>query len=206
MTMKRNRDLKAELGEAQIAAQNWEQKWAETEALRQNAVNYWVGQNTELRAELGQASRELMAVSEQLDVCRKERGEALDNLVDVQAAVLSAIRHPQLFTGRNLGTILSARLGVQLTEEGNENESEAMRKELDTICPKPLDARDHPVPQMVTSLGDWVPQHVVKKLEPLALTEDRTEAQLRADGDWVDEHEEEDPDLNDSDDFEVTQP
>lgn len=98
MTMKRNRDLKAELGEAQIAAQNWEDRFIEArEALAGEQHELQVMhdshalimlKNLELRNELGQASRELMAVSEQLDVCRKERGEALDALHRLRSAVV----------------------------------------------------------------------------------------------------------------------
>lgn len=191
MVHKKNHDLRAELAEAQIAAQNWEQKWAETEALRQNAVSYWVGQNTELRAELGQASRELMAVSEQLDTCRVERSEALDNLRTALGLLDEATNFVDSY-GNDIVTrsVDFIRRFRPLTPEGDTSESEAVA-EMHTTC--------------LHEGFSHTKNLECPKLEPLALTEDRTEAQLRADGDWVDEHEEEDPDLNEASEFEVVQ-
>ncbi len=85
MVHRKNHDLKAELVEMQLAAQQWEDKYlkevawsAEVKAANDGLADTIV----ELRAELGQASRELLAVTEQLDVCRRERGEALDAMHD----------------------------------------------------------------------------------------------------------------------------
>jgi hypothetical protein len=85
--MKRNRDLKAELVEMRLAAQQWEDKYVESlhtledvRTMRDAAEKDYSAQIIELRSDLGQASRELLAVTEQLDVCRLERGEALDKL------------------------------------------------------------------------------------------------------------------------------
>lgn len=90
MTHRKNRDLKAELAEAQIAAQNWEDRFIEASAEAQRARNLsnqysrdYDGQSrlvVDLRAELGQASRELMALQASIHkrpVCSCE-GEALE--------------------------------------------------------------------------------------------------------------------------------
>jgi hypothetical protein len=70
---KHKRDIKAELVEAQLAAQQWEQRFVETrdevERLRQERVAIdahsrdLIAKVAELRAELGQASRELLAAA-----------------------------------------------------------------------------------------------------------------------------------------------
>ena len=90
MTHRKNVDLKAQLAEAQLAAQNWEDKFIEAAATADASGCEWRKAEAtiaELRAELGQCSRELLAVSAQLDVCRKERGEALDALHRLRSAV-----------------------------------------------------------------------------------------------------------------------
>lgn len=78
-----SRDLKAELAEAQIAAQQWEEKYIEAReeiASARRLIESMERAERELRVELGQASRELIAVTNTLDTCRRERGEALDKL------------------------------------------------------------------------------------------------------------------------------
>jgi hypothetical protein len=90
MVHRKNRDLKAELVEMQLAAQTWEEKFNEAQAtiaLKQQAAEHFSREATqlertvdELRADLGQASRELIAVTNTLDQCRRERGAALDEL------------------------------------------------------------------------------------------------------------------------------
>lgn len=86
MTHKRNRDLKTEVVELQLAAQHWEQKYLEAKRLpvcngrcaaltaeldaragvssRVNAMH--AAEVAELRASLGEASRELLALKERL--------------------------------------------------------------------------------------------------------------------------------------------
>jgi hypothetical protein len=73
---KHKRDIKAELVEAQLAAQNWEQRFVEArdevERMRRERIAIMAAHRrelsatvAELRAELGQASRELLAANRQ---------------------------------------------------------------------------------------------------------------------------------------------
>jgi hypothetical protein len=74
MTHRKNRDLRAELVEAQLAAQQWEQRFVEArdevERMRREHIAIMAAHRremsatvAELRAELGQASRELLAAA-----------------------------------------------------------------------------------------------------------------------------------------------
>lgn len=195
MTHRKNRDLKAELGEAQFAAQAWEQKWAESQQLlsdvrgmRDAVERIYSDQIIELRNELGQASRELMAVSEQLDVCRKERGEALDALYEALDLMDEATDYVEGRSGNIVERCIAfERKHRPVTPEGDTSESEAMRKELDAMANQGVD------PVLFAELMNRQSMHQMVGELGAAMGE-------------VLEHEEEDPDLNEASEFEVTQP
>lgn len=137
MTHRKNRDLKAELGEARIAAQNWEDKFIEaSEALAGEQHELRVMhdshalimlKNLELRNELGQASRELMAASQQLTRLKEivqKTDESVSRAPDGRAGVyMAAMGYARL----------SDELQSPITPEGDTSESEAMERELGQV-------------------------------------------------------------------------
>jgi hypothetical protein len=243
MVHRKNRDLKAELGEAQVNAQLWEDKFIEAQQLigelrvdcstRDRLITQHWTTIVDLRAELGQASRELMAVSEQLDVCRRERGDALDKLTRTRQRYnlipsMPTREHYHRFAVETMNDIEG-----WCTEDGDTSESEAMRKELDAIANTPLPVGEalkamerQGMRQLIGELGDAMGdmiagsgvaemhttcRHFVRELPDQA--GNHISAELvhvggfpLSDRLFAGDERGEDPDLNESDEFEVVQP
>jgi hypothetical protein len=183
MKHRKNRDLKAELVEMQLAAQAWEDKYIASlraaEELR-SELNFRTAKETELRIELGQASREIAAVAASLEQCRRERGKALDKLADSQGLWRYWCNHDITENDDDWADFSNAvqdhldgkrvdERWLTLTPPGDTSEFDKTFDELNAElvgvtemhitsleCQKRTDARDAPVPQLVRNDGDWV--------------------------------------------------
>src|ERR1051325_8410691 len=136
MVHKANRDLKAELVEMQLAAQNWEDKYIE--AMRRPVCTGMCASQSalveQLRHELAQCSRELKSCAASLDECRRERGEALDNFKEALDLLTEATDYISCeSTGIVLRVIEFEKKHCPLTAEGDTSESDAMDRELADI-------------------------------------------------------------------------